>query len=44
VMYSKPFTFTSIFKKVDEEMIEYICEDGRIAVTPDGRQTYAAPK
>ena len=44
-MYTKPFTFTSIFKKTDEELIEYICENSKVEITPDGRQTYGdAPK
>lgn len=48
--YSKPFVFTSVFTKTDvfhkreEPMIEYICEDSRIQVTPDGRQTYGDVK
>ena len=40
VMYTKPFTFTSIFNKSDEDLIEYICENSKVLVTPDGRQTY----
>ncbi len=42
--YAKPFTFTSIFTKTDEEMIEYICENDTIHVTSDGRQTYDSSK
>ena len=44
VMYSKPFTFKSVFNRTKEEQIEYICEDSRIQVTPDGRQSYHAPR
>ena len=43
VMYYKPFTFKSVFKKTDRPQIEYICEDSRIQVTPDGRQSYHTP-
>lgn len=44
-MYSKPFTFVSILKKSDEDLIEYICENSRVEVTSDGRQTYSdSPK
>ncbi|MDP9084886.1 MAG: hypothetical protein M3N50_14155 [Pseudomonadota bacterium] len=43
--YSKPFAFTSIFNKSDEDLIEYICENSKVEVTPDGRQSYAdSPK
>jgi hypothetical protein len=48
--YSKPFVLTSVFTKTDvfhkreDQMIEYICEDSRIQVTPDGRQTYGEVK
>jgi hypothetical protein len=48
--YSKPFVMTSVFTKTDvfhkreDPMIEYICEDSRIQVTPDGRQTYGDTK
>jgi hypothetical protein len=48
--YSKPFVLTSVFAKTDvfhkreEPMIEYVCEDSRIQVTPDGRQTYGDVK
>ncbi len=42
--YFKPFTFTSVFTKTREEMIEYICEDTRMRATPDGRQDYSFPK
>ncbi|MDP8984555.1 MAG: hypothetical protein M3N97_05835 [Pseudomonadota bacterium] len=43
VMYSKPFTFKAVFNRIKEQQIEYICEDSRIEVTPDGRQSYHAP-
>jgi hypothetical protein len=42
--YSKSFTFKSIFSRSDEELIEYICENDTIHVTPDGRQTYDSAK
>ena len=42
--YSRPFTFKSVFNRTKEEQIEYICEDNRIQVTPDGRQSYHAPQ
>ena len=42
--YSKAFTFKSIFTRSDEELIEYICENETIHVTPDGRQTYDPAK
>jgi hypothetical protein len=43
--YSRPFTFTSILNKSDEDLIEYICENSKVQVTPDGRQTYGdSPK
>ncbi|MDP9083652.1 MAG: hypothetical protein M3N50_07800, partial [Pseudomonadota bacterium] len=44
LMYSKPFTFKSVFHRSKQEQIEYICEDSRIQVTPDGRQSYHAPQ
>jgi hypothetical protein len=42
--YFKPFTFTSVFTKTAEELIEYICEDTRMRASPDGRQNYSLPK
>jgi len=43
LMYSKPFSFKAVFNRTKQEQIEYICEDSRIQVTPDGRQSYHAP-
>jgi hypothetical protein len=40
--YYAPLTFTSEFDKTDDALIEYICENSRISVTPDGRQTYGS--
>jgi len=40
MMYSKPFTFKSVFHRTDQEQIEYICEGNQVKVTPEGRQTY----
>lgn len=44
VMYFKPFTFKSVFRRSADAQIEYICEDGRIQVTSEGRQSYHAPQ
>jgi hypothetical protein len=38
------FTKTDVFHKREDPMIEYVCEDSRIQVTPDGRQTYGDVK
>ena len=44
VMYTKPFTFKTVFKRTEQQQIEYVCEDSRISVTSDGRQSYHAPE